>query len=261
MKKLAFATLWFLLTFPLSLAQAHFIWIETDPKGEPGKNQKVEIYFGEPHEFLREEAGGRLDQHDRIEAWAAAAKGEKTKVGLKKGVNLFSGVITPQKVGRYNLTAKSLGHEVQDLTGFGQGISRPLFFARGQFLSFERGRVSEREEEIKEYLDLDIIPVTKSLDPLIGTIVPKVGNELVVRVVFKGKPLARQRVNAFGPNGWIKELPSTDSWGVTSFVPLWPGRYVLQISQDEKAPGEFKGKSYETLNYRATLSLLVDKRD
>lgn len=261
MKRLTFAALWFLLTFPLSLAQAHFIWIETDPKGEPGKNHKVEIYFGEPHEFLREEAGGRLDQHDGIEAWAVTSKVGKTKIGLKKGLNLFSGVITPQKVGRYNLIAKSLGHEIQDLTQNDRGIIRPLFFARTQLLSFEKGRVSEREEEIKEYLDLDIIPVSKSLDPLMGSIVPKIGDEFVVRVIFKGKPLARERVNAFGPNGWIKELQSTDSWGVTSFVPLWPGRYVLQIMHDEKAPGEFKGKSYETLNYRATLSLLVDKRD
>lgn len=261
MKIFTFAALWFLFTFPLPLAQAHFIWIETNLKGEPAKSQMVEIYFGEPHEFLREEAGGRLDQHDGIEAWTIGAKGEKTKLALRKGKNLFSGVITPQKVGRYNLIAKSLGHEVQDLTQSDGGIIRPLFFARTQFLSFEKGRVSEREEEIKEYLDLDIIPVTKSLDPLTGSIVPRAGDEFVVRVIFKGKPLAKKRVNAFGPNGWIKEMQSTDSWGVTSFAPLWPGRYVLQITHDEKAPGEFKGKSYETLNHRATLSLLVDKRD
>ncbi|MDP2735236.1 MAG: hypothetical protein Q8P12_03445, partial [bacterium] len=182
-----------------------------------------------------------------------------TKVGLKKGGNLFSGVITPQKVGRYNLIAKSLGHEVQDLSP-DRGSSRPLFFARAQFLSFEKGRVSERDEEIKDYLDLDLIPVTRFLDPLNGSIVPKVGEEFALRAIFKGKPLAKVRVNAFGPNGWVKELPSTDSWGVTSFVPLWPGRYVLQVSQDEKAPGEFKGKVYVALNYRTTLTILVDNR-
>lgn len=260
MKRFILATLWCLLTILVPLtARAHFIWIESEPKGEPGKSHKVEIYFGEPHEFLREEAGGRLDQHDSIEAWAAAAKGEKINIALKKGVNLFSGAVILRAVGRYNIIAKSLGHEVQGSQS-DRGTSRPLFFARGQFFSFERGRVSEREEEIKEHLDLDIIPVTKSLDPLIGSIVPKVGNEFVVRVIFKGKPVTRKRVNAFGSNGWIKELPSTDSWGVTSFVPLWPGRYVLQISQDEKAPGEFQGKSYDTLNYRATLTTLVDDR-
>jgi len=239
------------------VAQAHFIWIEANPKSKPGANHRVEIYFGEPHEFLREEAGGRLDQHDGIEAWAVAAKGETVKFGLKKETNLFSGSTTPLKVGRYNLVAKSLGHEVQNLD---QRTSRPLFFARTQFLSFEKGRVSERENEIKDFLDLDIIPATRSLDLLTGSIVPQVGNEFAVRVMFKGKPLGGRRVNAFAPNGWIKELPSTDSWGLTSFVPLWPGRYVLQVSQDEKSAGEFKGKKFDSLDYRATFAIQVDNR-
>src|SRR3990172_134604 len=260
MRRFILASLWLLVTIlrPIT-AQAHFIWIETNPKGEAGANHVVEIYFGEPHEFLREEAGGRLDQHDGIEAWALGPKKERTKIDLRKAINLFGGSVIPRNVGRYNLIAKSMGHEVQDLTP-GRGASRPLFFARTQFLSFEEKRVSEREEEIKEHLDLDIIPVSKSLDSLSGSIIPKPGDEFVVRVIFKGKPLASQRVNAFGPNGWIKELPSTDSWGVTSFVPLWPGRYVLQISQDETAPAEFKGKRYETLNYRATFTMLVNSK-
>ena len=138
MKRFILASLWLLVTIlrPIT-AQAHFIWIETNPKGEPGANHVVEIYFGEPHEFLREEAGG------------LGPKKERTKIDLRKAINLFGGSVIPRNVGRYNLIAKSMGHEVQDLTP-GRGASRPLFFARTQFLSFEEKRVSEREEEIKE---------------------------------------------------------------------------------------------------------------
>lgn len=237
--------------------EAHFIWIETDPRGAPGKGQQVLVYFGEPHEFLREEAGGRLDQHDGLKAWSVDPKGEGIEITLKKELNRFSGIATPHRVGRYNVIAKSLNHEVMDLTKYDRGIIKPFFFARTQFLSFGAGRVSEREEEPKEYLDLDILPVTKALVPQEGSIVPKVGTEIAVRVIFKGKPLVKRRVNAFGPNGWIKEMQVTDSWGVTTFVPLWPGLYVLVVMHDEKAPGEFQGKRYEALNYRATLSILV----
>lgn len=243
---------------PLAV-EAHFIWIETDPKGAPGKDQNIQVYFGEPHEFLREEAGGRLDRHDELQAWTVGPKSEPTEIALKKELNRFSGVVTPQRVGRYNVIAKSLNHEVMDLTKYDRGIVKPLFFARTQFLSFESGRVSEREEEPKEYLDLDILPVTRALDPQKGSIVPKVGSEVAVRVIFQGEALVKRRVYAFGPNGWIKEMQATDSWGVTTFVPLWPGRYVLQVMHNERAPGEFEGKPYEILNYRATLSILVNE--
>ncbi len=252
MRRLIIAIIALLFAFPLARStEAHVIWIETNPKGEPGKEHKVELYFGEPHQFRREEAGGLLDRHDEVEAWAIGLKGEKIKIDFKKGVNLFSGIITPQKAGKHHILAKSLGGAPRDNI-------RSLFFARAQFFSFQKGRVREREEEIKEQMELDILPVTRSLDPLLGSIAPKAGSEFVVRVIFKGNALTGQEVQAHGPNGWIKELQSTDSWGVTSFVPLWPGLYVVQVMHDEKSVGEFQGKRYELLNRRATLSFIVE---
>lgn len=249
-----------LLVAPLT-ASAHFVWIEVDPKAEAGKSQKIEIYFGEPHEFLREEAGGRLDQHDGLRAWVTDPKGRKSDVSVKKGVNRFGGAFVPKAVGRHSVTVSSPSHPVQNLTEYGGKLTKPLFYARTQFLAFETGRVSEREEENKETMDLDIVPVTKGLDPIKGTIAPKAGAEIAVRVMFKGRPLAKRRVNALGPNGWSKELQSTDSWGVTSFVPLWPGRYVLVVTNDENVAGEFKGSRYEAISHRASLSLLIEKTE
>lgn len=242
-------------------ADAHFIWVEVDPKAEPGGAQEIQVYFGEPHEFLREESGGRLDQHDGLQAWVIDPKGKKIELQLKKGLNRYVGTFTPAAVGRHNVVVTSQYHEVMDLTEYDRGVVKPHFYARAQFLAFEKGRVSEREAEIKEFLGLDIVPATKALDPLKGSIVANAGAEIVVRAVFKGQPLVKRRVNAFGPNGWLKELQSTDSLGMTSFVPLWPGRYVLVLMNDEKAPAEFNGKRYDALNHRASLSILVGKND
>lgn len=242
-------------------AEAHFIWIETDPAAQPGRSQAVLVYFGEPHEFLREESGGRLDQHDGLRAWLVDPHGERLEVVLKKELNRFVGAFTPRAVGRHNVLVTSLNHAVMDLTEYDRPIVKPLFYARTQSLVFEAGRNSEREKEISQFADLDIVPVTKALDPVRGSIVPRTGNEVVVRVVFKGRPLAKRRVNAFGPNGWVKELQATDSWGVTSFVPLWPGRYVLVVTNDEKTPGRFGDRTYDVVEHRATLSLLIGQSE
>ncbi len=180
---------------------------------------------------------------------------------LDKQQNRFAGSFSPTVPGRHHVEVSSLEHPVQDLADFGGKLTKPLFFARAQFLVFSPGRVSEREQEPKEPLELDILPVTRALDPLRGSIVPKAGAEFAVRLVFKGKPLARRRITALGPNGWSKELPATDSWGVTTFVPVWPGRYVLTAVNDEKVPGEFRGQRYEVVAYRASFSLVVGQEE
>ncbi len=250
-----------LAAFAPGRADAHFVWIETDPRGAPGKSQEVRVYFGEPHEFLREEAGGRLDQHDTLRAWVVDPKGEKSPLTLKKEQNRFSGTFTPRRVGRHNVIVTSDGHEVMDLTPYDRGLAKPLFYARAQFLAFESGRLSEREDEVKELLDYDIVPVTKGLDPLAGSIVARPGGEVALRLVSKGQPVARKRLQVFGPNGWVRELQPTDSWGVTTFVPLWTGRYVVVFDKEEKAAGDFGGKRYEAVSQRASFSLLVETSD
>ena len=242
-------------------ARAHFVWVEVSPHAEPGKEQRVEVFFGEPHESLREESGGRLDQHEGLRAWVVDPRGRRTELALRKERNRFAGAFTPALPGRYNVEVVSDRHPVQDLTEFGGAITRPLYQARAQTLSFEAGRVSEREAEPAQTLDLDVVPITRSLDLARGTIAPPAGGELVLRVIFKGKPLAKRRVIALGPNGWSRELPATDSFGATSFVPLWPGRYVVTVSSDEKQEGELRGARYQAIGYRATLSLLVEKRE
>lgn len=241
-------------------ARAHFLWVETDPAGAPGKGQDVYVYFGEPHEFLREESGGRLDQHDALRAWVVDPTGEKIPLLLKKGLNRFSGTFTPRRVGRHDVVVVSESHAVMDLTPYGRRLTKPLFYARAQFLAFEAGRLSERENEIRVLMDYDIVPVTKALDPLQGSMVSAPGSEVVVRLVSKGQPVARTRLHVLGPNGWIKELQPTDAWGVTTFVPLWAGRYVVVAEAEEQEAGEFEGKRYEVISRRASFSLLVETR-
>lgn len=166
----------------------------------------MRFYFGEFHQFLREEAGGRLDDREGLKAWIINSDGKKHVVELEKKTNFFQALVKPEKPGRYNMIASDLKTEVKDGTKYPTiGIMyKPMFYARTQFLAFEQGRISERETEITEMLDLDIIPITSHLDPLNGTISPKVGNEVVLQVLFRGQPLEKAKPFAYSPIGWIK---------------------------------------------------------
>ena len=109
--------------------------------------------------------------------------GKKQAVKLEKKTNFFQALVKPEKPGRCNIVANDLKTEVKDGTKSDSiGIMyKPMFYARTQFLSFEAGRVSEKEAEITDILDLDIIPITSHLDPANGTISPDVGDEVVFR--------------------------------------------------------------------------------
>jgi uncharacterized GH25 family protein len=52
----------------LRMAQAHFIWIETESVGKPDTPVEISLFYGEPHEFLREESPGNLDRHAGLQA-------------------------------------------------------------------------------------------------------------------------------------------------------------------------------------------------
>ncbi len=244
-----------------SPVRAHFVWIETPPTIAPGEKAEAKLYFGESHEFLREEAGGRLDNRKGMKVWTVDPKGEKDSVSFKKKVNFYSANLRVEKPGKYNLIAVDVESEVVDGTKFASiGIFfKPMFYARTVFLAFEPGRVSEREGEITEFMELDIVPVTSHLNPLKGTVTPTVGEEVVLQVFFRGEPVAKAKPLALSPIGWIKDLRS-NSKGIARFTPLWPGTYVIDYVHMEKVPGEYEGKAYEGVRHRATFTIQVENR-
>jgi hypothetical protein len=182
------------------MAEAHFIWIEAEPVGKPDAPVEISLFYGEPHEFLREESPGNLDRHAGLQAWVVDPSGERSSPG----------------------------------------------------------RLSERDRELGGLLEYDIVPVTRGIDPRAGTFAFLPGYELLVRFTTKTQPTARVRLQAQGPNGWIKEMRPSDSWGVTSFVPLWPGRYVIALERDEPSVGELQGRKYDIISQRVTFSFLVE---
>ena len=239
-----------------SQASAHFMWIETDATAHPGSAQSIRLYFGEYQEFLREEAGGRLDTMDGVILRVLDPKRAQTDIVLTKKGNHFEGTLPSCVPGRYAVMAEQRDASVQDLTKYDMGVVKPMFHARAQFLCFEEGRVGEREPDTAGHQELDVIPLTKGLNLAKGALTYGPGGEIVVKVVFKGAPFASKRLLVHAPIGWDKEL-HTDSQGIASFTPPWPGRYVFEAEHQEKTAGEFRGKAFEGVRHRGTLALEV----
>lgn len=241
----------------VSAASAHFIWIETPTETEPKKPQPVALYFGEYQEFLREEAGGRLDAMEGATAWVIDPQGTRQALSLDKKTNHFLGTLNSSCLpGRYHVMAAHTEVEVKDMTKSNLDVVKPQFYARSQFVCVEATRLREPEKDIEQVAELDIIPLTKGINLVTGALAPQPGSEVVVQVSFKKQPLAKTALMVHSPLGWDKEL-RTDAQGIASFIPLWPGRYVLELVHVEKAPGEFKGKPYNVVRHRATTTMEV----
>ncbi|GMV50558.1 MAG: hypothetical protein NBKEAIPA_02513 [Nitrospirae bacterium] len=239
-----------------SPAGAHFVWVETEATASADAGLPLKIYFGEYAELLREERGGRLDQIDGVTLRVQHAKQGRTDVSLTKQINHFAGSLSACTPGPNAVLAEQAQVPVQDLRKYDIGVVKPMFYARTSFLCVEEGRINEHERGPVAPMDLDLIPLTKGLSLATGRMTHAPGGEIVVKAVFKGKPLPNTQVLVHAPNGWDKELKS-DAEGILAFTPLWPGRYVLEVVQVEPTPGEFQGKPYEAVRHRSTLSLQV----
>jgi hypothetical protein len=243
------------ITF-VPLAGAHFAWIEAEATAPSSAGQSVQVYFGEYSEFLREEQGGRLDAMEGISMNVRHPNQPVSEVALAKEVNRFAGKLAGCLPGRNELVAEQREAPVQDLRSHDMGVVKPMYYARASFICLEDGRVSEQEKGAPAPMDLDIIPLSRGMNLATGRMVHPPGSEVVVKAFFKGQGLPATQLIVHSPIGWDKEL-HTGADGVATFTPLWPGRYVLELVHVEKVGGEFRGKPYEALRHRSTLSIQV----
>ncbi|MFO0705963.1 MAG: DUF4198 domain-containing protein [Nitrospira sp.] len=237
-------------------AQAHFMWIETSGPAAPGKEYPLTVYFGEYAEFLREEAGGRLDTLDGVVLRVMDPQRKQHDIPLTKEQNRFAGLLPSCLPGRYAVTAYQRQASVQDLTKHDMGVVKPMFYARTEFVCYADGRVGERQPSPQPELELEILPLSHGLDLAHTMLASRVGGEVVVQVLYKGQPLASRQVLVHSPIGWDKEL-HTDAQGIAAFSPVWAGRYVVEVEYQEKTPGQYKDRPYEAVRHRATLAVPV----
>lgn len=108
---------------------------------------------------------------------------------------------------------------------------------------------------------LELVPLTNPVLPM-GP-----GTPIRVRLLFKGKPLAGERVSFIPQGATLKEGGMderyervTDKNGEASFEPKEAAYYLIAAHREEKTEsGTLGGKPYQFTNYSATLTVFVPR--
>lgn len=222
-------------------AEAHYLWIEAGSSPEAKAPRKVNFYYGEFEEGLREKAGGRLDEVGTIQAWISGPENAKSEIPYEKRDDYFELTVPGKPASSYALVQlQELGRPVQDWRKYDIGVVKPSFYASALVLSRGSQAMDLPEQGPAVRTTLGIYPI-------------HLGKELVLKVFFKDEALSGAKVNIHAPNGWSKEV-KTDESGKIRFTPTWPGQYVFEVIHPEKTPGEFQGVAYEAVRHRATFT-------
>jgi hypothetical protein len=206
-----------------ALARAHYLWIESESDSE------ARIYFGEFNEGVRERAGGRLDERERLTGRVVDARGAHA-LALQKRTDHFAARLAG---GTGWILADDLAGEVKDWRANDLGIVKPMFYARAA--------AANRVGPATPALALDILPVAEAPQSF--------------QVFLRGRPLAGAKLFVYAPNLWMQELRA-DEQGRVAIATPWTGRYVLDVIHLERQPGEFQGRAYEAVRHRATYSFV-----
>ena len=214
-------------------AHAHYLWMETPPSKDQKATQKIEIYYGEFEESLREVSGGRLDKVEGLHAWWTGTDNQRREITLEKKSNFFFGTVKGAKDSI--IQAEELNLAVTDLRKYEIGIVKPNLYASAYV-----GDSTENLSAPQSKTTLGIYPI-------------QLGEEIVLKVFFKDEALPNAKVNIHAPNTWSKEF-NTDASGMVRFKPPWTGQHVAEVIYLGKTAGEFKGVPYEAIRHRATFT-------
>ncbi|MES2807455.1 MAG: DUF4198 domain-containing protein [Bacteroidota bacterium] len=213
---------------------AHALWIETAGNGQAGKAQTVKVFYGEFVEGERDSVAKWYSDVKDFELWLVGPDSKKVKLETKVGLNFYEANFTPATDGTYTL---AVSHKAKELGG------KTLY----HFLASTNVIVGKA-----------VSGKISAVNPLQlhQTEIAKLNKAIKFEAYHNNAEAAQKKVSVFSPNGWSKEL-ITDAKGNVVFTPPFAGRYVVEISDTDKTPGQHYGKPYEASWSGATYSFEV----
>lgn len=206
-------------------AHAHHVWLE--PDGEANT-----LYFGEFGGNLRETSPGLLDKfvkpmaHKQQGATVTPLEIAKTPRGFAIKGALKAGEALIAEEASYPITERKQGEQTV------RSIYQPA------------ARLSTDGAAQPPQLTLDLVPTGKTT-----------ADGIEVRAVYRGKPLAKAKVEVVTPSGWAQSH-QTDADGLISVSLPWQGTYVLELSHADTSGVERDGKKLDRASYVTSLTLL-----
>lgn len=178
--------------------------------------QQVRLYFGEFGENLREASPGMLD---KIEPQVKA--GERA-LRVEKAANGF--VISGKLEASDSIVAEDARFPV---------------FAQTRSLYWPAARLVTDRAVVAPVLALDVVPAA--------------GGKY--QVSFKGRPLAKAKVEVLTPSGWSRELRTGEDGTIDVALP-WRGTYVIEVHHTDKTAGKRGEEAYDQVNYVTSLTVV-----
>ena len=216
---------------------AHALWIETAATGKAGKMQTVKVFYGEYIENERDSVAKWYSDVAAFTLWLVGPDQKRTKLETVAGVNYYEAKFTPALNGKYTL---AISHQAKDLGG-----TTKYHFLATTIVTV--GNSTTNSASTVNALQLNAVGTAKAM----------VNKPLSLKAYLQNAVAAGKKVSVFSPKGWSMEL-STNSSGEITFTPPFIGRYVVEVSDMDKAAGEHYGKPYQATWSGATYSFEVD---
>jgi len=216
------------------VASAHFLWIVTEQADKAANTSaKVKVYFSEAAE---PDDAKLLEKCLKAEAWSLGSAGmgrraEPKAITLKQVDDALEGEISDQTTAvilKHTYGVRTKGDDSFLLTYYAKTYSSVL-----------PGTWTAVKESDK--LPLEITPSINGL-------------ETVLKVTWKGEPLAGSDITVTGPGLTKLELKS-DAKGIVRCTLPEAGMFSIRAKHTEATKGELDGQAYGSIRHYSTLSL------
>jgi len=219
---------------------AHYLWIETNPKGELNKEQEIRVYYGEYTYGVVEKVNGEaFPKVKDFTIWVIDPSGHKIELQTEASESFYTAKFTPSVNGTYTVLLNNDKIDVIDYTKYDFGIFKTHYHsvAKIQVGDPVKETIASNENGIT------LKDISESTE------------EIKLHVFFKGKPLPNNELKVFVADQWSKTL-ETDENGMVSFKLPWKTKYIVETTIKEEVPGKYNGKDYEFTWHCVTYCIL-----
>jgi uncharacterized GH25 family protein len=224
------------LLFATAQSFAHYLWVETNPEGEKGKEQEVRVYYGEYTYGVIEKVNGEAFPSVKyFTLWLVDTKGNKSEISVKPTEDYYVGTFKPKKDGVYTVVLDNDAIDVIDYTKYDFGIFKTHY---NSIAKVQVGGINAETATMNDS-GITVKDVSENND------------EVKLQVLFKNKPLPKNEFKIYVSDLWTKTL-ETDENGFVSFKKPWNTKYIIETTFEERTPGTYNGEAYEFIWHCAT---------
>lgn len=232
-----------IILLAMGQSTAHYLWIETKPKGAIGEEQEVRIYFGEyTYGVIEKVEGEAYAKVKDFSLWVEDAIGKKNKLAIIAKDDYYVATFKPEEKGTYTIVLDNDNIEVIDYSKYDFGIFKTHYHATATVVVGTSG-------------------VATAVGNNTGLVIsqhPTLNEEVRLQILYKNQPYKEGEVKVFIADQWSKILTS-DKDGFVLFDLPWDTKYIVEVTRKEEVPGEFRGEKYEFIWHASTYTILREK--